>query len=412
MFFQRKRQTYGSQLAEHYVPANLPKHGNPDLGTFITGDYKLLSEDFLSERYHACEQKLDSLLATTDAFTVGAVFDSYIDSQISHLENFHQQEVAMHEVQGQHIRSAQKIRSEELDQELGQTEGCIQALKAKIAPLQGKHAQFDFKIGNIHLPLGILVTIAAMIIDAALNYSFLQDILFQNVFLLWITVACWSVLSDGTMCALGALLSRKGENYMGIGKPLFWAMVSGLLGLFLLSVVAGVLLRFGSMSISYGTINAQGEFVGKEIYTLAEYAITLVTSFLTPCTGLLSFLFSLDIDAGPESRRRKLEKELSLFETKYIKLKTERTALELTEDPMVRDRACQQAAEANLQALQIGLKMHVRKLLAQHQADASYTDAMSASATQLLDANPSHKDPSPAAARSDCPNLATLKETI
>ena len=67
-----------------------------------------------------------------------------------------------------------------------------------------------------------------------------------------------------------------------------------LFGMFILSVIASVAIRFGSMDATFGTVNAAGEYVGKTSYNLAEYGVTLVTAFLTTATGILSFAFSLD----------------------------------------------------------------------------------------------------------------------
>ena len=51
---------------------------------------------------------------------------------------------------------------------------------------------------------------------------------------------------------------------------------------------------------------------------------------------------------------------------------------------MICDRERRKVAEANLEALRIGLMMLVRKLLALHQQDASYSDTMSESAKKLF----------------------------
>ena len=66
-------------------------------------------------------------------------------------------------------------------------------------------------------------------------------------------------------------------------------------------------------------------------------------------------------------------------------LETELTSLEMAVDPMICDRERRRAAEANLEALRVDLMIHCRKLLALHQQDASYADAMTVSAKKLLE---------------------------
>ena len=167
-------------------------------------------------------------------------------------------------------------------------------------------------------------------------------------------------------------------------KRLFYLTAGGLAALFLLSVITSVLIRVGSMDVTFGTINAAGEFVGKESYSLAEWGVTLVTAFLTTATGLISFALSFDENAYLVERRRELEAELARVSREYDQLAAERSALTLAADALELDRQRRKAAEASLEALRTGLKQHIRKLLALQQEDAAYTDAMAESAGNLL----------------------------
>lgn len=384
---------WGSFLEENYVPASLPKHGHPDLADFITSDYSLISKSFLEDAYKSCEDSLSPLVQTADLYTMGYIGDVYINAQIAHLANQHLEEVAMHELQGQNITAARKIRRGELDRLIHQSEERIGSLDKAAEPLRGKHAQFDLRLGKLHIQLGVLITIIAMAADAMLNYSFLEGILLQSIPLLFLTVLCLSIMSDGSMFVLGSLLSRKDEDFMD--KWLYRVSVAGLISMFLLSVAAGVMVRVGSMDITYGTLNADGQFVGKEVYSLAEYGITLATSFLTTATGLISLVFSVDKNAQAEERCKGLEAELAAEIARYNEYQAERTALDLAADPMVRDLECRKAAEANLDTLRTGLKLHLRKLLALHQQDAAYTDAMSESAEKLMVKTPAETPAAP-----------------
>lgn len=53
------------------------------------------------------------------------------------------------------------------------------------------------------------LTVLAMAVDAAVNYSFLESILLSNALLLWVMVITMSIMSDGTMWALGTYLSKR-----------------------------------------------------------------------------------------------------------------------------------------------------------------------------------------------------------
>jgi hypothetical protein len=387
MFLKKKRQSHGSMLREDYVPSTLPKKGE-DLDSFITADYALLSNAYLESCYSKLEQQIAPLVATTDRYTVGYLFDTFVDAQLLTVSNDFQAEVAMHELQIERIRAARQVRAQELDRLIAESQARMEELRTAIAPLKGKHAQFVAHLGNWHIPLGIPVTILAMIVDAFLNFSFLEGILLQNQFLLILTVIVLSVMSDGSMFVLGTLLSRKDEREFMGSKAIYYTAIAGLLAMFLLSVAAGsVMVRFGSMDLAYGSINSAGEFVGKaEGYSLAEWGVTLVTSFATTATGLISMVFSLDQNAHLESRRRSLETQLTAESARYNSLQSERSALRLAADPSTRDHACRKAAENNLTALRTGLKQHIRKLLALHQQEASYTDSMADSAVTLSNA--------------------------
>lgn len=408
MFKKKKKEAYNAVLSEKYVPATLPKYGK-GLDTFITGTYRLISQSFIQDQYDAAEEKLSDLIKTGDRFTVGASCDAYVDAQVPHLEAVHHEDVAAHELQIHNIRSGLEVRKGAVERRIEQLEQSRNELAQRMEPLKGLNAQFEMKIGRFHVPLGLPVTLAAMAVDAMLNYSYLNTILLQNVWLLIITVACLSVMSDGSMYALGMLISRKDEEFMD--KRLYTVSVIGLLVMFLISVVAGVMIRFGSMDVTYGTINAAGEFVGKDNYSLAEWGISLVTAFLTTTTGLISLVFSIDEKAHLVDRRRELEAELSALDAEYESLTAEKDAIDHAVDPAIRDLECRKAAEENLKALPVGLKQHMRKLLAIHQGEASYTDAMAESAGALLHQASEKKAPGEAENR-PIHTINTLEEAV
>lgn len=379
--FKKKQKAHFAILNEKYVLSSLPKYGLC-LDTFITSNYRLLSEQYIQECYKNCEDTLDPLIKTSDRFTVGSTCDAYVEGQLAHVEAMHQEDVAAHDLQVGNIRSAQAVRKETLERRLLLVEEVKERLKQEIAPLRDLKAQFEMRLGNWFIPIGLPITIAAMVIDAFVNYSFLEGILLQNTLLLILTTICMSVMSDASMYVLGSLLSRKDETFMD--KWLFRTCVAGLLGMFLLSVVASVLIRIGTMPETFLVPDAEGNLVMKQAFSLGDWGVTLMTSFLTCSTGLISLAFSVDKNAHLVERRRALEAELAGTEAEFQTLMDELNAIVHAADPGDRDRTCRMAAEANLAALRVGLKQHVRKLLAMHQQDAHYTDSMGESAGTLL----------------------------
>lgn len=382
---KRKQESNNLQNFESYTPCQLPKNaeeGHVDLSTFITPDYTAADEDFVKKQYHEAEKALDPIIQTGDPYTLGTVADGAVDAQMKFVETKHSEEVAMHEISAGNIVKSREVRKEELERRISALTEKIDGLNAKIEPLKDKHTQFVLHLGKHRVSVGLVVTILAMAADALMNFSFLQGILLQNSFMLWLCVLGMSIMSDGTMYGLGELLSRKDEQFM---PPMLRRIVmGGLIGAFALSVVASVMIRFGSMNITFGSINSAGEFVGKASYSAAEWGVALITAFLTTTTGLLSLGFSVDHNGYLESRRLRMEAEAAHLCAEREVLLGELSAIKKAPDPMIRDLKCRKAAEANIEALRIGLKIHVRKLLAQKQQNAAYTDAMAESAAKLL----------------------------
>ena len=105
------------------------------------------------------------------------------------------------------------MRKATLERKISPLKEKIAKLQKEIEPLESLRSQFQFHIGRFAVSIGLPITIVAMIVDAAVNYSFLQTVLLSNATLLMITVICMSVMSDGSMWALGTFLSHRGENF-------------------------------------------------------------------------------------------------------------------------------------------------------------------------------------------------------
>lgn len=378
---KKASENQGLVLSEIYVPATLPKYGFK-LDTFIPSDYSLTLPNAIEDYYKACEEKLDNLVKSSDEFTDGSVCDSYIDAQVMHLRCNHEAEVVTHQLQCGNIMNARNNRKAQLERRKADLEEKIQDCKQKIVPLAGLHSQFEAKLGPFRISLGLIVTILALVVDYLVNYSYLQSILLQNQFLLMVCTVCLAIMSDVSMFCLGTLISRKEEKFTSTW--LYRIITAGLLSMFLISVVAGVMVRFGSMDQTFGSINAAGVFIGKESYSMAEWGVSLVTAFLTTATGLISFAMSVDKNAHLVDRRRGYEATLNASEAELRAVCAELAALDSAVDPYELDKQYQAVADKAIEALQIGLKMHVRKLLAEKQADPSYTESVSQSCDALV----------------------------
>lgn len=291
IFKKKNNVGHYNVLTDNYIPASLPTYGQ-GLENFVASDYLMNKKENVDGIYQNAEMELDGVIATCDHHSAGSECDHYIDNQTNHWYSCLEAEIADHENQNARICAARDMRKATLERMIPPLKKKEGALETEIQSLEGRHVQFQLHIGHHDISLGLLITVIAMIVDAAVNYSFLQTVLLGNAYILMITVVCMSVMSDGSMWALATFLSRRGEKFTS--KPLYYTICVSLLSMFLLSVVASVMVRWGSMDATYGTVNAAGEFVGKSSYSLAEYGVTLITAFVTTATGILSFAFSLD----------------------------------------------------------------------------------------------------------------------
>lgn len=380
-FINKKKTGNYNVLTDNYVPAALPSYGQ-GLENFVTADYPMNKPEVVAASYHDAETHLDGVIATCDHHSVGTECDHYIDAETEHSYAVHEVAVANNENQITRIHSAREMRKDTLKRKIAVLDERADKLKAEIEPLENLRSQFQIRIGRFTISAGLLITIIAMIIDAAVNYSFLQTVLLSNATLLKITVICMSVMSDGSMWALGTFLSHRGEKFTS--KPLFWTICISLASMFLLSVVTSVMIRWGSMDATYGTINAAGEFIGKSSYSVAEYGVTLITAFVTTATGLLSFAFSLDENAFLVSIRERKKKELALCLAELDPLLNEQALLGNAPDPRKWDEHKRAAAVHQIEATRTGLKLNCRKQMTIRVKDPNFTEQMAASGEVLI----------------------------
>lgn len=380
--FKKREKDFYSVLNDKYVPTPLPRYGM-GLENFVTSEYPMNKKEVVKERYEGVEKSLEDVITTCDKHSSGTECDNIIDAQ-------HQHQIAEHEVavanianQIERIEAARKMRKDSLNLKINPLKDKIAKLESEIEPLENLRSQFQISIGHRSVSAGLLVTLIAMIVDACLNYSFLQNVLLSNAALLMLTVIGMSVMSDGSMMALGVFLSRRKEKF--VSKPLFMTTCISLVAMFLLSIAASVMIRWGSMPETYGTINAAGEFVGKTTYSLADYGVTLITAFITTSTGLLSFAFSLDENAHLVSIREHKKKELAKCRAELDPLLNELHFLENAPDLQEWDDRKRAAAEHQIEATRLGLKLHCRKLMTVQIKDPDFTERMAKSGEDLIE---------------------------
>ena len=379
--FKKKKTGNYNVLNEKPVPASLPTYGF-GLESFVTADYPMNDPDLVEATFRNAESNLADIISTCDHHSIGNELDHYIDAETDHSFAAHEAAVANNENQIARIRASQKIRKNTLEKRGALLEKEIKDLESAIESAKDLTSQFQLHIGGLNIPVGAVVTIIAMIVDAALNYSFLQNVLFENRLMLGITVACMSVMSDGSMWALGTLLSRKDENFMP--KPLYRGCCVSLAGIFVLSIVGSVMIRWGSMDSTYGAMDVSGQIVAKSTYSLAEYGITLITSFCTASTGILSFVFSVDEKAHKVAIREAKSKKLSKLRAEYEFVKSEQDLIANAPDPEVWDKKKRAAAQHQIEATRRSLKLHCRKLMTVRINEADFTERMAASGKLLL----------------------------
>ena len=216
------------------------------------------------------------------------------------------------------------------------------------------------------------MTILALIADFFVNYSFLQSVIRDSAVFLVITTVTLCLMSDASMWALGLFHSGQGSD-----RPRRPALCIAFLALFLLSIVTTILIRFGSMANTFGTISADGGWLPKEGgYTLAEWGATLGTAFVTAATGILSFAFSYSPDDDRVHRKEKLERSLRKCRSKLEPLLCEVSMLEGAPDLRAEDARNRATALRHLEALELGLKQHARKILAIRLNDPTFTEKM------------------------------------
>ena len=380
--FKRKKEVGQSNvLTNKMVPAYLPVHGEAQ-DTFVTPYYSYQDPEVIGKCYKDAVVSLDKLATMADHHFHGRELDHHVDAQLEHCYAIHNTEVSDHKYQCERIIYARQTRAETLKKEISSLEKEETRLVEEIEPLKHLRRQSILRIGKRNLPLAPLVTVLAMLIDAATAFSAVQTVLFGNVYALIITVLGFTLMSDGAAYKLADYINKRDDEGF-TSKRIFFIVCGTLLILWIISGIGSFMLQFGSMEV-FGSNNADGTFQPKEAYSMAEYAITLFKSCVPVATGALCFAVALDRNSHSVDEREAKEKKLGVIRTALSEKRAELSDLNGAPDPMERDSLNRLAAEKNLESLRIGLKVRLRSLLAEKVNEPEFTQAMAENGAALV----------------------------
>lgn len=376
----RRKENYINEVADNYKPAVLPTPGrglerespSVNIESYVTSAYHMNIHENIEKAYENAEKELKKLIETGDHHSCGKECDKLIDGQIEKLYADLRGEIAEHNNQCIRLKATKQARIKILEDKILRENEEIEKQEKVIKPLEGLQSQFA--ISGTAIPVGVLITVVALIFDTIVNFSYFQSIITSNGVLLWMTVLGCSILSDVSMMALGIYISHKDQF---TSKTMYYTMCFLFILMFSIAVVGTVLIRFGTMPETFASVDIDGNIISYEgEYSLAQWGSTILTSCVTAATGVLSFAFSNDKNSYSikvrEQAKRKLDKSVLRKEAFCSEL----ILIQNSPDPAERDNLKKEAAIQEIEALRNGLKMHCRKILALHIGEASFTEKM------------------------------------
>lgn len=389
MWFKKKEEgTRVNVVEEHFVPSRIPTYSG--LETFRAADYSHEKPEALVAAFDRVVTYLSSLISTTDHHSSGVDGDNYVTNEMRHIRADHAAEEAEHANQIVRIRNAITMRIIELKDKLSTGMKKKEKLTAEIEPLEGLHSHFQLHVGRHTISVSVIATLICIILDTVVFWGYLQNIILGNGFMLAISVLAMALMSDFSTYMIGLLYSRRNHGF--IAKPLMWGGCAFFGTLFIVSVVATVMMKFGAMSSTFGSIDAAGHFIPKEgDYNFAEYGATLAQAFVPLITAGASFFFSLGDNNYLISVREKLKRELEELDVKISDWGNELVLLEHAPDISALDIAKKESAEAHIDALEKGLKLHLRKMMTEMIDDPAFTEKMTVSGNAILNPEDSVK---------------------
>lgn len=380
--FKRKKEVGQSNvLTNKTVPAYLPVHGEA-LDTFVTPYYSYQDPEVIGKCYKDAVVSLDKLATMADHHFTGSELDHHIDAQIEHCYAVHNTEVSDHELQCKKIMTARKTRVQTLEKKISSLEKEETRLVEEIEPLKHLRRQSILRIGKRNIHLAPLVTLLAMILDAATAFSAVQTVLFGNMYALIITVLGFTLMSDGAAYKLADYINKRDDEGF-TSKRIFFIVCGTLLILWIISGIGSFMLQFGGMEV-LGSISADGTFQSKEAYSMAEYAITLFKACVPIASGALCFAFALDRNCRAVQIREEKENRLRTVQLELMECNAELSDLYSAPNPLERDNLNRVAAEQNIENIRIGLKVRLRSLLAEKVNEPEFTQAMAENGAALV----------------------------
>ena len=380
--FKRKKEVGQSNvLTNKTVPAYLPVHGEA-LDTFVTPYYSYQDPEVIGKCYKDAVVSLDKLATMADHHFTGSELDHHIDAQIEHCYAVHNTEVSDHELQCKKIMTARKTRVQTLEKKISSLEKEETRLVEEIEPLKHLRRQSILRIGKRNIHLAPLVTLLAMILDAATAFSAVQTVLFGNMYALIITVLGFTLMSDGAAYKLADYINKRDDEGF-TSKRIFFIVCGTLLILWIISGIGSFMLQFGGMEV-LGSISADGTFQSKEACSMAEYAITLFKACVPIASGALCFAFALDRNCRAVQIREEKENRLRTVQLELMECNAELSDLYSAPNPLERDNLNRVAAEQNIENIRIGLKVRLRSLLAEKVNEPEFSQAMAENGAALV----------------------------
>lgn len=419
--FKRKQGNRLNEMADHFVPTRLPVPGNElerdspscQTETFIPTRYSINEPGEMEAIYgnlkETLEQELAGPITLTDKRSPVDYVKCWVDKQITTLYATFHGEIPLHNNQIQRIEGTEAARKQTLldkiendEREKQEAEEAITAsdrvhkaaMESLDQRLQGHRAMFTLRLFGRDLPLCPLLTVGAMVFDAFVNYNAYQYILLSQALMLILTVVGMSFMSDVTMSVLASYVTRREENFTS--KANYYFVCASMLFLFAVSVAGSLLVKIGCMPEMFGTINARGQAVPPDHYTLAHWSTTIINGLIPACTGILVYAVGVDKYSRLISLRKAEEKAMEAFRAeakekiqaltaRIFAFRNEVTLIDAAITPSDFDAMEREAAPVKIEAIRLALMVDaVTKQILQAN-DPSTAEELSAYLGKLID---------------------------
>lgn len=321
----KKKRSSTKLLQEEFVDTQLPILSN-SIG-YIAHGYKQNDPEYTESICKNAKKTLEPLVNCMDKHNSGTEAYGYIDAEIMRpIKADFKNDCAWADYQSTRIQNVTNTRLGKVERTIENLKNKLEKVEKKLEPLERYKARNEMTLFGKSVSIGLLINVFAIVSDVLVTYPYLESVVTMGGLFLFASVVAMAIMSNCSMSALGNLWSTTDESYMS--KRIQIVLSVAYVVAFGLSVVAGPLIKFGSMDQQFGVITASGQFIPKEgDYSMAEYGITLITSFLTAFTGLMCFHFNHNRNRDKVLEKRELEKEKNILELGLEKALSERDAI-------------------------------------------------------------------------------------